>query len=279
MNRVLSTHLFVNHRLSIAWLNRVMQAGIPAVEIFCARQHIDYRNRTQITELGHWFRDADLKLQSVHAPMYTDEIWGRSGPHSIVTITEPVKSRRLEMVDEIKRAIEIAETVPFRYLIQHIGVSGEEYSDRKLDAAFSALEQLSLFARQRGVEILLENIPNGLSSAERLHHFIEMTHLDLGFVFDVGHANMGEGVESAFQVMRDRIRSTHVHDNDGKADKHLFPLVGDGGTVDWKGTMGLLRTCADQYPLLLELKEVDGMEHPLDRVNEVFDRLESLRED
>lgn len=279
MNRVLSTHLFVNHRLSIAWLNRVMQAGIPAVEIFCARQHIDYRNRTQITELGHWFRDADLKLQSVHAPMYTDEIWGRSGPHSIVTITEPVKSRRLEMVDEIKRAIEIAETVPFRYLIQHIGVSGEEYSDRKLDAAFSALEQLSLFARQRGVEILLENIPNGLSSAERLHHVIEMTHLDLGFVFDVGHANMGEGVESAFQVMRDRIRSTHVHDNDGKADKHLFPLVGDGGTVDWKGTMGLLRTRADQYPLLLELKEVDGMEHPLDRVNEVFDRLESLRED
>jgi sugar phosphate isomerase/epimerase len=269
----------VNHRLSIAWLNRVMQAGIPAVEIFCARQHIDYRNRTQITELGHWFRDADLKLQSVHAPMYSDEIWGRSGPHSNITITEPVKSRRLEMVDEIKRAIEIAETIPFRYLIQHIGVSGEEYSDRKLDAAFSALEELSLFARQRDVEILLENIPNGLSSAERLHHFIEMTHLDLGFVFDVGHANMGEGVESAFHVMRDRIRSTHLHDNDGKADKHLFPLGTDGGTIDWKKTMSLLRSRPDQYPLLLELKEVEGMEHPLDRVNEVFDRLESLRED
>ena len=279
MNRVLSTHLFVNHRLSIAWLNRVMQAGIPAVEIFCARQHIDYRNRAQINELGHWFRDADLKLQSLHSPMYSDEIWGRSGPQSVVTITEPVKSRRLEMVDEIKRAIEIAETVPFRYLIQHIGVANEEYSDRKVDAAFSALEELSLFARQRGVEILLENIPNGLSSAERLHNFLEVTHLDLGFVFDVGHANLGEGVEAAFQVMRDRIRSTHVHDNDGQADKHLFPLVGDGGTVDWKKTMSLLRTRSDQYPLLLELKEVDGMEHPLDQVNEVFDRLESQRDD
>jgi sugar phosphate isomerase/epimerase len=279
MNRVLSTHLFVNHRLSIAWLNRVMQAGIPAVEIFCARQHIDYRNRAQIAELGHWFRDADLKLQSLHAPMYSDEIWGRSGPQSVVTITEPVKSRRLEMVDEIKRAIEIAEIVPFRYLIQHIGVSNEEYSDRKVDAAFSALEELSLFARQRGVEILLENIPNGLSSAERLHNFLEVTHLDLGFVLDVGHANMAEGVESAFHVMRDRIRSTHLHDNDGKADKHLFPLGVDGGTIDWKKTMSLLRSRPDQYPLLLELKEVEGMEHPLDRVNEVFDRLESLRED
>jgi len=278
MNRVLSTHLFVGHRLSVAWLNRVMQAGIPAVEIFCARQHLDYRNRAQVTELGHWFSDAELKLHSLHSPMYNDEVWGRSGPHSVVTITEPVKSQRLHMVDEIKRALEVAETIPFRYLIQHIGVSGEEFSERKVDAAFSALEELSLFARQRGVEILLENIPNELSTAERLRDFIEVTHLDLGFVFDVGHAHIGEGVEAAFEIMKDRIRSTHVHDNNGTDDKHLFPLVADGGTVDWKRTMSLLRSRPDQYPLLLELREVDGMEQPLDRVNEVFDRLEDLRD-
>ena len=276
MNRVLSTHLFVGHRLSVAWLNRVMQAGIPAVEIFCARQHLDYRNRAQVTELGHWFSDATLKLHSLHSPMYNDEVWGRSGPHSVITITEPVKSQRLHMVDEIKRALEIAETIPFRYLIQHIGVSGEEFSERKVDAAFSALEELSLFARQRGVEILLENIPNELSTAERLRDFIEVTHLDLGFVFDVGHANIGEGVEAAFEIMKDRIRSTHVHDNNGTDDKHLFPLMADGATVDWKRTMSLLRSRPEQYPLLLELREVEGMEHPLDRVNEVFDRLEEL---
>ena len=279
MDRVLSTHLFVNHRLTVAWLNRVMQAGIPAVEIFCARQHLDWRDRAQISELGHWFEDADLKLHSLHSPMYTDEIWGRSGPHSIVTITEPVKSERLKAVDEIKRALEIAETVPFRYLIQHLGVSGEAFSDRKIDAAFSALEELSIFARQRGVQILLENIPNDLSSAERLKYFVEVTHLDLGFVFDIGHANIGEGVEAAFDIMKDRIRSTHVHDNDGKADKHLFPLLAEGGTVDWKRTMSLLRSRPGQFPLLLELKEVEGMEHSLDRVNEIFDQLEKIRED
>ena len=104
--------------------------------------------------------------------MYNDDIWGRSGPQSVITITETVKSKRLRMVDEIKRAIEIAEYIPFRYLIQHLGVGGEEYDERKLDAAFSALEELMLFARQRGVEILLENIPNELSSAERLIHFL-----------------------------------------------------------------------------------------------------------
>ena len=276
MQHVLSTHLFVNHRLTVAQLDKIQHAGIPAVEIFCARQHLDYRDRAQITELGHWFRESELKLHSLHAPMYTDEIWGRSGPHSIITITEPVNGKRLEMVDEIKRALEIAETIPFKYLIQHIGVSGEEFSERAVDSAFSALEQISLFARQRGVDVLLENIPNALSSAERLMLFLEMTHLDLNFVFDVGHAHFGEGVEAAFGIMKDRIRSTHIHDNDGKTDKHLFPLVSEGGSVDWKNTMNLLRTRADQYPLLLELKEAPEFPQPLATVNEVFDRLENL---
>ena len=274
MNRVLSTHLFVGHRLSVAWLNRVMQAGIPAVEIFCARQHLDYRNKPQITELGHWFRDSDLKLHSLHAPMYTDEIWGRSGPHSVITLTEQVKGRRLEMVDEIKRAIEIAEVIPFRYLIQHLGVGGEEFHMRKFDAAFSALEELSLFARQRGVEVLLENIPNELASAERLLQFEELTHMGLHYAFDTGHANLGEGVEQAFHLMKKRIRSTHVHDNDGKSDSHLFPMASEGGTIDWKNTMQLLRSGDGQFPLLLELKERPDLTHPLDTVREVFEKLE-----
>src|SRR5579863_3053733 len=203
MNHYLSTHLFVGHRLTTALLTRIQQAGIRAVEIFCARQHLDYRDKAQIAELGHWFRDSELKLHSLHSPMYSDTIWGRSGPHALITITEPVKNKRLPMVEEIKRALEIAEVVPFKYLVQHIGVSGEEFDMHKVDAAFSALEELSLFARARGVEVLLENIPNDLSSAERLLHFQELTHLKLNYCLDIGHANMHEGVANAFDLMKD----------------------------------------------------------------------------
>lgn len=276
MKHTLSTHLFVNHRLTAAMLSKIQQAGIPAVEIFCARQHLDYRDKAQITELGHWFRDSELKLHSLHAPMYNDEIWGRSGPHAVVTITEQVKGRRLEMVDEIKRALEVAETIPFQYLIQHLGVSGEEFDMRKFDAAFSALEEIGIFARQRGVEVLLENIPNELSTPERLLQFNELTHLNLNFVFDTGHAHMTGGVEPAFRLMQERIRSTHVHDNDGKNDSHVFPVTGTGGTIDWKNTMQLLRSRENQYPLLLELKERADVTHPLDAVLEIFDKLEAL---
>src|SRR5215472_1521783 len=201
MEHVLSTHLFVGHRLTTVWLDKIHQAGVPAVEIFCARQHLDYRDKAQITELGHWFRDSELKLHSLHSPMYSDDMWGRSGPNAHINITEPVKSKRLDMLDEIKRAVDIADTIPFRYLIQHLGVSHEEFDERKVECAFTALEELNLFAKERGVEVLLENIPNQLSSAERLIHFLEQTHLKMNFCLDVGHANLNEGVSTAFTIM------------------------------------------------------------------------------
>ncbi len=277
MDHFLSTHLLVNHRLTTATLSKIEAAGIGGVEIFCARQHLDYRNKEQIGEFGHWFRDSKLKLHSLHSPMYTDEYWGRSGPQSVITITEPIKSKRLQSVDEIKRALDIAEVAPFRYLIQHVGVGGEEFDMRKVDAAFAALEELTIFARQRGVEILLENIPNGLSSAERLLQFDELTHLGMNFALDTGHANMHEGVANAFKLMKDRIKSTHVHDNDGKEDKHLFPTLSEGASINWTETMELFRSRPNQFPLLLELKEqAEFAEHPIDAALRIFDNLEAL---
>lgn len=276
MRHVLSTHFFVNHRLTTVWLERIWEAGIPEVEIFCARQHLDWRDRAQFNELAYWFRDSELKVHSMHAPMYTDDVWGRSGPHSVINLTEPSKPKRIEMVDEIKRCLDFAEKVPFRYLIQHLGVSEEEWDERKVDHLFTALEDLSLFARNRGVEILLENIPNRLSTPERLLTFLELTHLDLGFCFDTGHANLMDGIEASWSLMKDRVRSTHVHDNNGQEDKHLFPTLAEAGTTDWKTTMGLLRQREEHIPLLLELKESPDFPHPIDAIKTVFDNLENL---
>ncbi len=275
MQRALSTHLIVNHRLNTVWLDRIHDAGFPLVEIFCARQHFDYRNRSQVAELGYWFRDSELQCHSLHSPMYNDDCWGRSGPGAVVSITETSKPRRLAAVDEIKRALEVAEKFPFRYLIQHLGVAEEEYDERKIEAAFTALEDICLFAKHRGVEVLLENIPNRLSSAERLLHFVEATHMDLHFCFDTGHAHIMEGVENAFHLMKDRIRSTHIHDNDGERDIHLFPTLAAGGSIDWPRLMPLLRERAGQFPLLLELKESPDFPNPIESAKQAAGNLES----
>ncbi len=270
MQQLLSTHLFVRHRLTTIWLERVWDAGFPAVEIFCARQHIDYRDKAQIAELGHWFRDSDLTVNSLHSPMYNDDVWGRSGPQSVINITETTKARRMAMVDEIKRAIEIAEVIPFRYLIQHLGVRSEEYDERKLDSAFSSLEEIKVFAGQRGVEILLENTPNSLSSGEKLNYFLSQTHLNLNYCFDIGHAHMTGDIAAEYEAMKSRIRSTHLHDNDGHDDLHLFP---GKGTIDWKSAMRLIGSRPDQYPILLELREPEGMERPVQEAKRSVDEI------
>lgn len=270
MELVLSTHLFVRHRLTTVWLERIYDAGFSAVEIFCARQHIDYRDRAQIAELGHWFRDSQLRMHSLHSPMYSDDVWGRTGPQAVINITQSAKARRIDTVDEIKRAIEIAEFVPFRYLIQHVGVAGEEFDERKFDAAFSSLDEIHVFAAQRGVEILLENTPNDLSSAQRLNELLAQTHLNFNYCFDIGHAHMGRGVEAEFELMKERIRSTHIHDNDGRDDSHLFP---GKGTIHWESAMKLLRSRPNQYPLMLELKEPEGMAHLVEEAKQSIDGL------
>jgi sugar phosphate isomerase/epimerase len=274
MTPVLSTHLFVGHRLTTVWLERVRDAGFAAVEIFCARPHIDYRDKAQIRELGHWFRDSKLQLHSVHSPIYNDDVWGRSGPQSIVDITETTKARRIAIVDEVKRALEIADVIPFRYLVQHFGTTGQEFEERRIDSGFSSLEEIKVFAGQRGVQVLLENIPNGHSTAERLNHFLGQTHLDLGYCFDIGHAHLSEGIDHEYELMKERIRSTHLHDNNGDEDSHLFPFK---GTIDWRRAMELLRSRPDQYPMLLELKEPPKLEQPIDEAMRAFDKLQEMK--
>lgn len=274
MQRALSTYCLVNHRLTSVWLDRIWDAGIPLIEIFCSRKHLDYRDRAQVSDLGAWFRDSELKVHSLHAPVYNDDSGGLSGPQSRINITEPVKSKRIAMVDEIKRALDLVDTFPFRYFIQHIGGTDEDYDERKLDAAFTSLEEITIFAKQRGVEVLLENLTNRVANAERLLHFNEITHLNLNFCFDSGHAHISESVGAAFDMMRDRIRSTHIHDNDGKSDLHLYPQA---GTIPWRRMMTLLRSRADQYPLVLELKERPDLPNPLETIRRTFDALDAIK--
>ena len=154
-----------------------------------------------------------------------------------------MKAQRLQMVDEIKRALEIAEIIPFRYLIQHIGRRrrGVRHAQvrRRLHRARRAEP---VRPRSAAWRFCWRTFPTSFPAPSVCCTFEELTHLGLNFVFDTGHANMGEGVEAEFDLMKERIRSTHVHDNNGKDDIHLFPLVAEGGTIDWKKTMELLRS-------------------------------------
>ncbi len=266
--------MFVNQRLIASMLDQFEKSGVELAEIFCARQHFDYHDRSQMLEIGAWFRNSAMKLHSIHAPMYRDTNWGRSGAHAVVSITELDKSRRVDACDEIKRAIEIAEHAPFRYVITHLGVAREEFDERRWDAAFSSIEHLRMFARQRGADLVLENIPNELATPERLVEFLRYTHMDdLGLCFDCGHAHMAAGVAASFEKMKPHVRTTHLHDNLGEKDEHLFPF--EGG-IDWPRTVADLAAAPHPLPLLLEIREFPEVKDPLARAAEVFRKFEEI---
>jgi sugar phosphate isomerase/epimerase len=271
MQKAVSTYLYVKERLHPGILDGLVRSGAQAIEIFAARQHLDYANRKQhVREIADWFRSSGIALNSVHSPMFGDYEFGRTGA-APVNVASTDRAGRIEAMDEIKRALEIAEQIPFRFLVQHLGTSGEAFDDRKFEAAMTSIEHLRAFAKPLGVRILLENIPNELATPEKLVEFIQASHFeDVGVCFDFGHAHLMSSVGEAFEIVKAHVRSTHVHDNAQDRDTHLCP---GQGSIRWKEAMELLQSAPNTPPLLLEI-ENDEKANPLDRVREAFETLE-----
>src|ERR1019366_6152727 len=146
MLRVLSTHLFMNQRLHPGLLELAERSGAEAVEIFAARQHFDYTSREDVKELAEWFRSNALQPWAMHAPLYPDREMGRAGAPA-VNVLHPEKARRIDSMDEIRRALEAAEQIPFKNLVLHLGEKEDGWSLRTMEYATTALEHLGAFSR------------------------------------------------------------------------------------------------------------------------------------
>jgi sugar phosphate isomerase/epimerase len=122
------------------------------------------------------------------------------------------------------------------------------------------------------VTLLVENTPNDLATPERLMELLRALHYpDLGVCFDTGHAHLMSSVHQAFGVLEDRVRSTHVHDNQRDRDSHLWP---GNGTIDWNQTMQSLRAAPHAPALLLEVEGEEGMD-VAGKMTEAYGKLEA----
>jgi sugar phosphate isomerase/epimerase len=272
MQFALSTYQFADERLNSHILDQIAGAGFRELEIFAARQHLDYSDPRQVRDVAQWFFDHGVTLTSLHAPLFTDEGWGRRGglPVSVAYLERRL---RINSMDEIKRATETAERLPFRYLIVPMGLPGEEYDPPKFDAAFTSLEHLKIFAKARGAELLLENVPSQLSTPERLLEFLAYTRLELKLCFDTGHAHMIGGVHPAFESLKGLVVCAHLHDNHREKDEHLMPFDGD---IDWKQALRDLRALPNGVPMVFELRDYGPGVTTLPRVLEVMERMKGM---
>jgi sugar phosphate isomerase/epimerase len=271
MLRAMSSYVYIKQRLHPGMLDSMARGGAQAIELFAARGHFNYHDKEHIKELGSWFKSEKVEFHSIHAPISMDNNLNSGGQP--VNIVDPDKRNRIDAMDEIKRAIEVAEYVPFKYLIQHIGKTDEYDDPRKFDNALSAIEHLRAFARPLGVSLLLENTPNDLATPEKLVEIMKLLRYeDLGVCFDVGHAHMMSSVHQAFSVLESRIRSTHIHDNMRDKDTHLWP---GEGNIDWEQTIQSLRGASKAPALLLEIEGAEGLDIS-PKMAEVYGKLESV---
>jgi sugar phosphate isomerase/epimerase len=273
MLRTISTHVFLRQRLHPGLLDALAKGGAQAIEIFAARQHFDYTSKAQVKETALWFAANPVEPFSMHMPLFGDTEMGRSGAPAI-NVVHPEKSRRIDGMDEIKRALEAAEDLPLRYLVLHLGEREDSWSPRTLEHAMTAIEHLQAFSRPLGVKLLLENLTNEVTEAPNLVEILRIGHFkDVGICLDTGHAHIGGGVAAAVAELKPIIRTAHIHDNHGQKDEHLWP--GDG-TIAWAETMQELRTAPQLSAAVLEINYLpeDSPEHVASRAAETFKMLE-----
>jgi sugar phosphate isomerase/epimerase len=270
MQRILSTYPFVSRKLTPELLGQISGAGFQALEIFFSRGHFDYTTKSEIQAMASALEANHLKLLSIHAPNSRDLSPTREGGTPL-SICEVERVRRVDAMDELKRAIDVAEDLPFQRMVVHMGGSRETADPKKRDAAFSSLEHLILHARHVGVTITVENTTSEMGAPAYLRAFVDETRLfGLRFNFDIGHANLTDIIPSsghdsrilcAFEPLRDSLAAVHVHDNHGEKDEHLPPYE---GSIDWPSAVSMLKTApnAATLPLTLELKEKTGPDAP-----------------
>ena len=72
---------------------------------------------------------------------------------------------------------------------------------------------------ETGVRVAVEVIPNELSRAGSLVHFVEhdLETTDTGICLDFGHAHMYGDLVDAIETVSGHLVTTHLHDNRGRA--------------------------------------------------------------
>ena len=238
----ISTYVLFQQRLQTAHLDAFAQAGARHIELFAARHHFDYTDRSTLRDIAAWFRSNDV-APTLHQPLYTESEsrWSRhTQPNlNLISLSKP---QRIDAADEVKRAIETAEHIPIRSIVLHLGLPHDpsgEWSEQAIDNTITALEHLKAFASPLGVQLLLENLPNNVATPVHLLELLHIGHFDtVSICLNLAHAHLAQdqkqnGILPALDLLQPRIATIHLSDNDGRSDQHLWPMTPAAEGIDW----------------------------------------------
>lgn len=278
----LSTHIFFDQRLHPGHLDTLLSAGARTIEIFAARHHFDYTATQAVREVGSWFRSNDVRAV-LHQPIYLpdrgraglsndgEQPWSRHVAANLDLISRD-KGHRIAAMDEVKRALECAEQIPFAAAVLHLGLKDSKWDESALEYSLTAIEHLKTFAGPLGLKLMLENLPNDVATPEHLVYILRTGHFDnVGVCLDLGHLHLMQpiepaadsGVSEALEVLSGRVEQLHVHDNRGAfapmgtrsdsadmKDEHVWP---GEGSMQWDAVLASLAQLPESVPAVMEI--------------------------
>ena len=272
-----STHLFHHERLARDHFQAIAAHGFEMVEVFATRTHFDYHSPTAIGDLQQWLAEAGLTLHSVHAPTAESFIGGRWG--GSLSIASADNNARARAVAETEQALYIARRIPVPVFVMHLGIPRMQPRDADVGpqdaraAARRSVEEMQKAAGPLGVRIAVEVIPNELSRAGSLVHFVEedIDSLGVGICLDFGHAHLDGDVVDAVETVSEHVIATHLHDNRGRSDDHLMPL---DGTIDWAAALTAVQKIGYDGPMMFEVGAHGPAKDSLARLKKAREKME-----
>jgi sugar phosphate isomerase/epimerase len=272
----ISTHLFHSARLGRDHLLDISNHGFETVELFATRTHFDYHSPAATADLQQWLAESGLRLQSIHAPITESLVGEEWGPP--LTLASSEADTRERALTESLAALYIARRIPYDCLVVHLGLPRTQQpspTDNSRDGARRSIDELQRAARPLGVRVAVEIIPNEISRAESLVHFVEdvLEETGAGICLDFGHAYIDGDLVDAIETVSEHLIATHVHDNRGRTDDHLVPF---DGTIDWAAALTTVQKVGYDGPLLFELAAHNSPKETLRKARAARVRFEGL---
>ena len=271
-----STHLFHDLKLDREHLVEIAAHGFECIELFATRSHFDYHDSVAVRTLAEWLEDTRLVLNSMHAPITTSLKGDEFGERFSIATSDAAERQRAIL--ETEAALAVAQTIPYRYLVLHLGwpeSAKPAANDNSREAARRSLESLYESAQKVGVRLAIEVIPNKLSTAEELVSLIEndLDSADVGICMDVGHAFMMGDLGDAIETCSEHLVTTHLHDNQRKTDDHLAP---GEGAIDWPATLMALQKIGYEGAWMFEVANTSTPTAVLQKTEKARRRFDDL---
>jgi len=157
-------------------------------------------------------------------------------------------------VADLKSCVDWLAAAGGTFLVVHPGgLSLAELAPARRAALARGLIALAEHARDTGVILCVENMPPGVHPGSRMADLFdllaELDRPELALALDTGHAHITAAAPGETRAAGRLLRTTHVHDNDGRQDTHLPPGL---GTLDWPAWLEALDAIDYRGPILLE---------------------------